>query len=101
MHTFDTPTSCTRCSKYLRGRIYQGYKCKACEIAVHKECIPGCGKCSLIPKQSQPLNEKLWFVGEMDRVEASTLLEKRKNGTYLVRIRTNTNDEDKYALSLK
>lgn len=37
----------------------------------------------------------------MDRNEASTLLEKRLNGTYLVRLRSHCNDEDRYALSLK
>lgn len=37
----------------------------------------------------------------MDRVEASTLLEGRNNGTYLVRIRPQCEEKDRFALSLK
>ena len=34
--TFDSPVICRHCSKFLKGRIHQGYKCKTCEICVHK-----------------------------------------------------------------
>lgn len=37
----------------------------------------------------------------MDRNEASALLERRNNGTYLVRIRPQAEDNNKFALSLK
>lgn len=47
------------------------------------------------------LNEKLWFVGEMDRNTASAKLEKRENGTFLVRIRPQNDENDKFALTLK
>lgn len=41
------------------------------------------------------------FAGVMDRNEASALLESRNNGTYLVRIRPQSENHDKFALSLK
>lgn len=67
MHTFERPTACNRCSKYLKGLIFQGYKCKICDVAVHKECIAFSGKCGL-PSVTQQLSvhndshlvNKLW-----------------------------------------
>lgn len=50
---------------------------------------------------SDPLRDKLWFVGEMDRNNASRNLENRENGTFMVRIRPLSDDNDKYALTLK
>lgn len=41
------------------------------------------------------------FAGVMDRNEASALLEGRKNGTFLVRIRPQSDGKDRFALSLK
>ncbi|VVC33602.1 Hypothetical protein CINCED_3A016799 [Cinara cedri] len=131
MHSFDTPTVCYHCSKYLKGCIFQGYKCKECFISVHKLCIPESGRCGLISPQSttthntmfqnkfpnnfdrhrshdwsdnDTLTEHLWFVGEMDRDRATTLLESESDGTYLVRIRPQGPTrpvETVYALSLK
>lgn len=44
MNTFEKPTTCIKCSKFLKGLIYQGYKCRVCNVAVHKECISTSGK---------------------------------------------------------
>lgn len=98
------------CSKYLKGLIYQGYKCSTCDITTHKICIQYAGKCgSSLPVNlahnngtlDSPLKEKLWFVGEMDRHTATSKLERRENGTFLVRIRPQSEDNDKFAVSLK
>ncbi|KAK4883494.1 hypothetical protein RN001_006813 [Aquatica leii] len=108
MHTFDKPVTCNRCSKYLKGLMFQGYKCRVCDIAVHKECIATSGRCGAPPPlpphishNDAQLANKLWFVGEMGRNEASSALEHRRNGTYLVRIRSQREDRDRFALSLK
>ncbi|KAB0802707.1 hypothetical protein PPYR_04893 [Photinus pyralis] len=108
MHTFSKPVTCNRCSKYLKGLIFQGYRCRVCDIAIHKECIATSGRCGAPPPppphilhSDVQLSNKLWFVGEMDRNEASTALEHRRNGTYLVRIRSQRDDRDRFALSLK
>lgn len=130
MHTFDKPTTCNHCSKFLKGLIFQGYRCEKCDISIHKTCIPYSGRCGVrqppelpprpvVPRVSplsehngetspwvdhRHLNEYLWFVGEMGRDRASHLLERRVNGTFLLRIRpqgpTHAN-ETAYALSLK
>ncbi|KAK7867226.1 hypothetical protein R5R35_008400 [Gryllus longicercus] len=130
MHTFEKPTTCNHCSKFLKGLIFQGYRCEKCDISIHKMCIPNSGRCGvreppelpprpIVPSpspcqeqngESSPwmdhrhLSEYLWFVGEMGRDRASHLLERRVNGTYLLRIRpqgpTHAN-ETAYALSLK
>lgn len=47
------------------------------------------------------LKDKLWFVGEMDRNTATAKLERRENGTFLVRIRQQSEENDKFALTLK
>ncbi|XP_058458710.1 protein vav isoform X2 [Malaya genurostris] len=106
--TFDFPITCIHCLKFLKGKIHQGYKCKTCEIAVHKGCISSTGRC----KQNQyppPVSDRLlsefnWFVGSMDRDVATTQLEKKKSGTYLLRVRpqgVSNSNETIYALSLK
>jgi len=123
MHTFTKPTTCNHCSKFLRGMIFQGYRCDRCSIACHKMCIQYSGRCGHLqapippprphvdhrPSPPDPwpdpiLGEYLWFVGEMGRQKATDLLEKHTNGTYLLRIRpqgpTHPN-ETVYALSLK
>lgn len=43
--TFAKPTICRHCSRFLKGLIHQGYKCKVCEINVHKGCISSSGRC--------------------------------------------------------
>ncbi|EZA50028.1 hypothetical protein DMN91_005536 [Ooceraea biroi] len=50
--TFDTPNSCLRCDKFLKGLILQGYKCEMCHLAVHKHCIADAGHC--MPKPLSP-----------------------------------------------
>lgn len=107
LYTFTQRTKCYYCHKYLKGLLYQGYKCTNCGKSVHKKCIQfNCGKCE---KLSQPptngsisryLIKEPWFVGEMDRNTAAAKLERRENGTFLVRIRQN-DENDKYALTLK
>lgn len=127
--TFKKPTTCHFCSKYLRGLIYQGYRCISCGDAFHKQCIANLRRCMGHARHSRmhehvpapglapspppvppPLNEahgddplrhQLWFVGEMDRQLAETKLRGRKRGTYLVRIRPKSREQDRYALSLK
>ncbi|XP_034233685.1 protein vav [Thrips palmi] len=148
MTTFEKPTTCNHCSKFLKGRIFQGYRCERCLIACHKPCIPFAGRCGMKPPPELPprppllsprhdsdpnainhtiqlpqplplvaegsrrswthdmdlLKEYLWFVGEMGRDQASSLLEQTADGTYLLRIRpqgpTHPN-ETAYALSMK
>lgn len=134
MYTFSEPTTCNKCSKYLKGCIYQGYKCSVCDVNVHKECISMSGKCVTspvtqnLPAPSTPskIIDKLWYVslssvfsfiwkyrlnkmcnftfryaGELHRDTATAILEKRKNGTFLVRYRPSGQEEDRFALSLK
>lgn len=149
MTTFEKPTTCSHCSKFLKGRIFQGYRCERCSIACHKPCIPFSGRCGMKPPPELPprppvlnprhdsdpnainhtiqlpqplplvagegsrrswiqdneaLKEYLWFVGEMGRDQASSLLEPTTDGTYLLRIRpqgpTHPN-ETAFALSMK
>ncbi|XP_065362778.1 protein vav [Calliphora vicina] len=108
--TFDAPTTCRHCSKFLKGRIHQGYRCKVCEIAVHKGCISSTGRCkqNIIaippPVCDRQLAEFNWFVGNMDRETAQARLEHRRVGTYLLRVRpqgASNPKETMYALSLK
>lgn len=66
MYTFDKPTTCAHCSKYLKGLIYQGYKCKECGSGVHRDCIPHSGHCGVPPplpplhSVDDHLRDKLW-----------------------------------------
>ncbi|XP_026683014.1 protein vav [Diaphorina citri] len=36
MHSFEKPTTCAYCAKFLKGRIFQGYRCDECYLACHK-----------------------------------------------------------------
>ncbi|XP_075158340.1 vav guanine nucleotide exchange factor [Haematobia irritans] len=108
--TFDAPTTCRHCSKFLKGRIHQGYRCKVCEIAVHKGCISSTGRCKQTvvaippPVCDRQLAKFNWFVGNMDRETAQARLEHRRVGTYLLRVRpqgASNPKETMYALSLK
>lgn len=107
MFTFERPTTCIRCSKFLKGLIYQGYKCRVCNLSVHKECLVNSGRCMAQPIPQNSTNhiddiirDQLWFAGEMDRETAAALLDRRVPGTYLLRVRPQC-DEARYALSLK
>ncbi|XP_054008183.1 protein vav isoform X1 [Hylaeus anthracinus] len=112
--TFDNPLSCQRCGKFLKGRIFQGYRCEVCRVAVHKQCIAHSGRCTPAPPPPSPppplpceraLSVKLWFVGEMGRDTASNKLEPREDGTYMLRVRPagqpRLQHETNYALSIK
>ncbi|KAH8397550.1 hypothetical protein KR222_009830 [Zaprionus bogoriensis] len=108
--TFDAPTTCRHCSKFLKGRIHQGYRCKVCQISVHRGCISSTGRCKQNPVSIPPpvcdrqLSEFNWFVSNMDRETAANRLENRRIGTYLLRVRpqgASSPHETMYALSLK
>uniref|UniRef100_A0A1A9W8M5 Protein vav n=1 Tax=Glossina brevipalpis TaxID=37001 RepID=A0A1A9W8M5_9MUSC len=102
--TFDAPTTCRHCSKFLKGRIHQGYRCKVCEIAVHKGCISSTGRCKQTTVSIPPPVCDRKFVGNMDRETAQIRLERRRVGTYLLRVRpqgASNPNETMYALSLK
>lgn len=101
---------CRHCSKFLKGLIHQGYKCKVCEVAAHKGCISSTGRCKqesmgmAPPVCDRQLSEFYWFVGPMSRDTASDKLKNRKVGTYLLRVRpqgASHPNETMYALSLK
>lgn len=111
LYTFTHPVECIYCAKYLKGLIYQGYKCSICDNCFHKCCIQSAGKCGAQPSTDHShingtinpctLKDKLWFVGEMDRNTATAKLERRENDTFLVRIRPQSEENDKYAVTLK
>ncbi|XP_058061697.1 protein vav [Anopheles bellator] len=107
--TFDIPLVCRHCSKFLKGKIHQGYRCKVCDIVVHKGCISSTGRCKHLQQVPPPVCDRLlsefnWFVGTMNRDTASQRLEIKKIGTYLLRVRpqgASNESETIYALSLK
>ncbi|XP_004928811.1 protein vav isoform X2 [Bombyx mandarina] len=120
LHTFEKAATCHHCSKFLKGRIFQGYLCSVCNACAHKECIALSGRCGgglapappLPPHHHQPdnaLHYYMWYVGEMGRETATARLERRVDGTFLLRVRPHhaahpalhpANDTH-YALSLK
>ncbi|XP_049533457.1 protein vav isoform X1 [Anopheles darlingi] len=109
IHTFSTPVICRHCSKFLKGKIHQGYRCKVCEIIVHKGCISSTGRCKQLQNIPPPVCDRMlsefnWFVGTMNRDAATQRLECKKIGTYLLRVRpqgASNESETIYALSLK
>lgn len=119
LHTFDKPLTCHHCSKFLKGRIFQGYKCSVCGSCVHKACIAFSGRCGAsgaappLPPPAAPccplapdntLHYYMWYVGEMGREIATARLERRVDGTFLLRVRPQPSqgpNDTQYALSLK
>ncbi|XP_052737193.1 protein vav isoform X2 [Bicyclus anynana] len=122
LHTFEKPATCHHCSKFLKGRIFQGYLCSVCNACAHKDCIALTGRCGgltapappLPPHAHQPdngLHYYMWYVGEMGRDLATRRLERRLEGTFLLRLRPKSpnpppppatpNYDTQYALSLK
>lgn len=103
--TFEKPTTCSHCSMLLKGLIHQGYKCRFCEICVHKDCIEGrCQKSFSQQTYDQSLTESDWFVGSMDRENAELSLAERDIGTFLIRCRPQgapDSRESIFAISLK
>ncbi|XP_039288077.1 protein vav isoform X1 [Nilaparvata lugens] len=47
MFTFEKPITCQHCSKFLKGRVFQGYRCEKCYVPMHKHCIPLSGRCGV------------------------------------------------------
>ncbi|XP_034823944.1 protein vav isoform X2 [Maniola hyperantus] len=120
LHTFEKPATCHHCSKFLKGRIFQGYLCSVCNACAHKDCIALSGRCGggtapappLPPHAHQPdnaLHYYMWYVGEMGRETATARLERRVDGTFLLRVRPRatqslpppSHNDTQYALSLK
>ncbi|CAB3259278.1 unnamed protein product [Arctia plantaginis] len=119
LHTFKKPATCHHCSKFLKGRLFQGYLCSVCNACAHKECIALSGRCGgglapappLPPHHHQPdqaLHYYMWYVGEMGRETATARLERRVDGTFLLRVRPHPQqtpnhapNDTNYALSLK
>ncbi|XP_047525773.1 protein vav isoform X2 [Pieris napi] len=116
LHTFEKPATCHHCSKFLKGRIFQGYQCSVCSACAHKDCIALSGRCGgglsvappLPPHSQQPdhaLHYYMWYVGEMGRETATDRLERRVDGTFLLRVRPRApphpSNDTHYALSLK
>lgn len=119
LHTFQKPATCHHCSKFLKGRIFQGYLCTVCNACAHKDCIALSGRCGgglapappLPPHHHQPdqaLHYYMWYVGEMGRETATARLERRVDGTFLLRVRPHPSytpnhapNDTNYALSLK
>ncbi|XP_023210473.1 protein kinase C beta type-like [Centruroides sculpturatus] len=55
-NTFFTPTFCEHCGSLLYGLIYQGLKCKACNMIVHKRCqenVPNLCGCDYAGKEGR------------------------------------------------
>ncbi|XP_053600667.1 protein vav isoform X2 [Plodia interpunctella] len=128
LHTFEKPATCHHCSKFLKGRIFQGYLCTVCSACAHKECIALSGRCAGAlcagagagagaggalappppPHPAPPdtaLHYYMWYVGEMGRETATARLERRLDGTFLLRVRAalhrHSDADTHYALSLK
>ncbi|KAL1517114.1 hypothetical protein ABEB36_000923 [Hypothenemus hampei] len=115
LHTFTNAVVCGYCCKYLKGLIFQGYLCNKCNCSVHKGCIQFSGRCGVPSLRLQPvvsngiqemdpLRNKLWYVGEMERLIAEERLCNRENGTFLVRIskgNTSCKNSHSYAISLQ
>lgn len=111
--SYDEAIICLHCSKFLKGLLHQGYRCKVCEISVHKQCILSASRCKQAtqataavppPVCDRQLSEFYWFVGSMERDTAQARLMNRKVGTYLLRVRpqgASNAMETMYALSLK
>ncbi|XP_037963720.2 protein vav isoform X2 [Plutella xylostella] len=114
LHTFEKPATCHHCSKFLKGRIFQGYLCTVCNACAHKDCIALSGRCGGLwpvvpapapPPSSDSLHLYMWYVGPMSRETAAARLERRVDGTFLLRVRPQASlhaqTDTSYALSLK
>lgn len=102
--TFEKPTDCHHCKKYLKGLVLQGYKCRICKIGVHKACISSSGRC-LTQNSEKDVNfsKYNWYVGLMDKDTATANLKSKRVGTFLLRSRPpkSFTNETKFALGVK
>lgn len=79
----------------------KGYKCLECGMASHLDCLNKCPKC-LDPVSD--LDKHAFYAGPMDRLDASHLLEKAQVGTFLLRVRLDSESGRRvrvYAISIK
>lgn len=76
----DKPLTCKVCDKLMKGLRYQGYKCDACEMIMHKDCL-GLKKCEAVRRSTHETRSSQSFntnrsrhhqVNEGDTVIANT-----------------------------
>ncbi|XP_068239226.1 protein vav isoform X3 [Palaemon carinicauda] len=100
--TFPRPnTRCEKCTKLLKGSIFQGYQCGNCRMIVHKNCLGEVTRCQGCPPPPPlidrgPLNdvypgylhllmEYPWWAERMSRENAESLLSRAEEETFLLR----------------
>ncbi|GLH08883.1 60S ribosomal protein L27a [Gryllus bimaculatus] len=109
MCTFEKPTMCHLCEKCLKGLIMQGYSCHYCKLVVHKSCIKDVDTCtaSLSPCILRSELPSPPFAGVVHRKDADDVLQVRRRGTFMLRIRpkhlnnATAPERTEFAISLK
>jgi hypothetical protein len=54
MYTFEKGSSCSQCSKFMKGLFYQGYRCVRCDANTHRECISSMHPCGTVHPPELP-----------------------------------------------